>query len=288
MRSALLTRRIRPREADVPSSHDPLRGDGLTELLTNIADGVATLTLHGPATRNAFTAEVGRQLGAAYRRLDDDSAVRVIVLTGTAPAFCSGAQISAGAQTFAAPNNADFSASPVRPAAFELSTPVIAAVNGHAIGIGMTLALHADIRILAEEGRYAIPQVRFGVAPDAMAHWTLPRLVGTAVAAELLLTGATFSARRALETGLANRCLPAEQVLVAAVEMARDIATNVAPQSAARTKRLLWDAQMTGMSLAEVAARETSDHLRLMGSPDAAEGPRAMIERRAPRWSGRG
>ncbi|WP_078290860.1 enoyl-CoA hydratase-related protein [Mycobacterium sp. D16R24] len=260
----------------------------MTELLTDIADGVATLTLHGPGTRNAFTAEVGRALGAAYRRLDDDRAVRVIVLTGTAPAFCSGAQISAGAETFAAPDNADFSASPVRPAAFELSTPVIAAVNGHAIGIGMTLALHADIRILAEEGRYAIPQVRFGVAPDAMAHWTLPRLVGTAVAAELLLTGTTFSARRAVETGLANRCLPAEQVLAAALEMARDIAANVAPQSAARTKRLLWDAQMTGMSPAEVAARETSDHLRLMGSPDAAEGPRAFTERRAPRWSGHG
>ncbi|CPT79308.1 Probable enoyl-CoA hydratase/isomerase [Mycobacteroides abscessus] len=174
----------------------------------------------------------------------------------------------------------------MQPAAFELRTPVIAAVNGHAIGIGMTLALHADIRILAEEGRYAIPQVRFGVAPDALAHWTLPRLVGTAVAAELLLTGASFSARRAVETGLANRCLPAGEVLGAALKVARDIATNVAPESAALTKRLLWDAQMTGMSPAEVAARETADHLRLMGSQDAAEGPRAFIDGRPPRWAG--
>lgn len=258
----------------------------MTELHEEIRDGVAVLTLHGPSTRNSFTVELGRQLGAAYQRLDDDPAVRVVVLTGAPPAFCSGAQISAAAETFAAPRNPDFSASPVQPAAFELRTPVIAAVNGHAIGIGMTLALHADIRILAEEGRYAIPQVRFGVAPDALAHWTLPRLVGTAVAAELLLTGASFSAQRAVETGLANRCLPAGKVLGAALRMAHDIATNVAPESAALTKRLLWDAQMTGMSAAEVAARETADHLRLMGSQDAAEGPRAFIDGRPPRWAG--
>ncbi|MUM18075.1 crotonase [Mycobacterium sp. CBMA271] len=259
----------------------------MTELRTEIREAVAVLTLHGPTTRNAFTTELGRQLGAAYRRLDDDPAVRVIVLTGTPPAFCSGAEISAGAETFAAPSNPEFSASPVRPTAFELNTPVIAAVNGHAIGIGMTLALHADIRILAEEGRYAIPQVRFGVAPDAMAHWTLPRLVGTAVAAELLLTGAPFSAQRAVETGLANRCLPASQVLDAALVMARDIATNVAPQSAALTKRLLWDAQTRGMSADAVAERETTDHLQLMGSADAVEGPRAFREGRAPRWRAR-
>lgn len=260
----------------------------MTELLSEIRDGVAILTLHGPATRNAFTAELGRELGASYRRLDDDPTVRAIVLTGTPPAFCSGAQILSGMETFGAPGNPGFSASPVQPAAFELGTPVIAAVNGHAIGIGMTLALHADVRILAVEGRYAIPQVRFGVAPDAVAHWTLPRLVGTAVAAELLLTGANFSARRAAETGLANRCLPAEEVLGAALELARDIVVNVAPQSAALTKRLLWDAQMEGLSSAEVAARETADHLRLMGAPDAVEGPRAFMEGRRPRWNGRG
>lgn len=260
----------------------------MTELLADIDGGVATLTLHGPATRNSFTAELGRQLGAAYRLFDDDPAVRVIVLTGTAPAFCSGAQISPDVETFAAPTNPDFSASPVRPTAFELRTPVIAAVNGHAIGIGLTLALHADIRILAEEGRYAIPQVRLGMAPDAMAHWTLPRLVGTAVAAELLLTGTSFSARRAVETGLANRCLPADEVLGAALELARDIAANVAPESAALTKRLLWDAQMTGMPPDAVASRETADHLRLMGSSDATEGPRAFMQGRTPRWSGLG
>lgn len=258
----------------------------MTELQTKISGGVATLTLHGPQTRNAFTAELGRELGAAYRALDQDPAVRVIVLTGTPPAFCSGADMIPGVETFAAPDNPGFSASPVRPTAFELRTPVIAAVNGHAIGIGMTLALHADIRILAEEGRYAIPQVRLGVAPDAMAHWTLPRLVGTAVAAELLLTGAVFTAERAVATGLANRCLPATEVLPAALAMARDIATYVAPESAAATKRLLWDAQLTGMSPAEVGARETADHLRLMGAPDAREGMRAFAEGRPPRWRG--
>lgn len=95
----------------------------MTELHEEIRDGVAVLTLHGPSTRNSFTVELGRQLGAAYQRLDDDPAVRVIVLTGAPPAFCSGAQISAAAETFAAPRNPDFSASPVQPAAFELRTP---------------------------------------------------------------------------------------------------------------------------------------------------------------------
>ncbi|MGW5107657.1 enoyl-CoA hydratase/isomerase family protein [Nocardia sp. NPDC004123] len=250
-----------------------------------IVDGVGLVTLDRPAKRNAFDGPMGRALGRAYGRLDEDRTVRVIVLTGTPPAFCAGADLSAGAQTFAAPEDPGFSASPITPPAFDLRTPVIAAVNGHAIGIGLTLALQADIRVMAAEGKYAIPQVRRGVIPDMMAHWTLPRIGGIAVAADLLLTGRTFDGTEAVSLGLASRCVPADRVLATAMDIASDIATNVAPRSAALSKRLLWDAARTADTPEVVAARETAVHRQLMGTPDAREGVRAHLERRAPRWA---
>lgn len=149
----------------------------MTELHEEIRDGVAVLTLHGPSTRNSFTVELGRQLGAAYQRLDDDPAVRVIVLTGAPPAFCSGAQISAAVETFAAPRNPDFGVAGAT-GRVRAENPVIAAVNGHAIGIGMTLALHADIRILAEEG--VMPYRRCGSEWHPM-RWRTGRCPGWSV-----------------------------------------------------------------------------------------------------------
>lgn len=252
-----------------------------------VDDGVGLVTLNRPAQRNAFNAEMGRLLGECLRAFDEDDRVRVIVLTGAPPAFCAGADITAGAEVFAAPTDDRFSASPVDPAAFELRKPVIAAVNGHAIGIGLTLALQADMRFMADDARYAIPQVRLGVLPDAMSHWTLPRIVGMANAAELLMTGGTFDGATALRIGLANRVLPAPDVLPAALELARDIAVNVAPLSAALSKRLLWDTAQHGYGPRQVADLETALHRRVMGGADAAEGVRALAQRRPPRWSAR-
>lgn len=257
----------------------------MSEVLVRIADGVGTLTLHRPRHRNAFSGEMGRRLGELYRELDADDDVRVIVLTGTPPAFCAGADLTAGSDTFAAPGHDGFTASPVNPPAFDLRKPVIAAVNGHAIGIGLTLAMQADLRIVADAAKYSIPQVRRGVVPDAMSHWTVPRAVGTAVAAEILLTGRTFDGPEAVRLGIANRSLPAAEVLPAAMEMARDIATNVAPMSAALSKRLLWDTVRHGFTPEQVAGYETELHHRVMGSADAAEGVRAFLDRRDPEWS---
>jgi enoyl-CoA hydratase/carnithine racemase len=155
-------------------------------------------------------------------------------------------------------------------------------MNGHAIGLGLTLALQCDLRIVAEEGKYGILQVRRGVMPDAYAHWTLPRLVGMERAADLLLTGRKVSGIEAFEMGLASRCLPANQVLDAALEMARDIAVNTAPLSVAITKRLLWESP--NLTPSEVGHRETELHHHLMGREDAIEGVMAWIERRAPKW----
>ncbi|WP_458686292.1 enoyl-CoA hydratase/isomerase family protein [Nocardia tengchongensis] len=259
----------------------------MSELRVEIDGGVAVVTLNRPERRNAFTSAMGRALGRAYRDLDADDAVRVLVLTGAAPAFCAGADLAGGGDTFASPDDAAFSASPVDPPAFTLRKPVIAAVNGHAIGIGMTLAMQADIRIVAADARYAIPQVRLGVVPDAMAHWTVARVAGMAVAADILLSGRTFDGQEACRLGLASRCLPAAEVLPAALDLSRDMAVNVAPMSAALSKRLLWDTAIHGYQPTRVAELETELHLRVMGRPDAAEGVRALLERRHPVWSAR-
>ncbi len=214
----------------------------MTDLTVAIADGVALLTLNRPERRNAYTAEMGTLLNRAYRQCDDDDAVRVIVLTGAGDAFCSGADFAGTTSPFDAPSaDSAFTAAPTDPAAFELRTPVIVAVNGHAIGIGLTIALQADIRIMAEEAKYAVAQVRRGVIPDCMSHWTLPHLAGGAVAADILLTGRTFDGLEASAMGIATRTLPAGEVLDHAMAVARDIAVNVAPMSAALSKRLLWE-----------------------------------------------
>jgi enoyl-CoA hydratase/carnithine racemase len=231
---------------------------------------------------------MGKLLSRAYRDCDDDDHVRVIVVTGAGPAFCAGADFSGSASPFDAPaDDGTFSASPIDPAAFELRKPVIAAVNGHAIGIGLTIALQADMRIVADDAKYGVVQVRRGVIPDCMSHWTLARLTNLGVAAEVLLTGRTFSGAEAVALGIANRALPAAQVLDHALELARDIATNVAPMSAALCKRLLWDSMINGYTPRQVASLETQLHHRVMGTDDAREGVAAFLDRRSPRFSSR-
>jgi len=254
----------------------------------DVDEGVAVITLNRPEHLNAYTAEMGTLLSRAYRDCDENDDVRAIVVTGAGRAFCAGADFSGSASPFDAPaDDTTFSASPIDPAAFELRKPVIAAVNGHAIGIGLTIALQADIRIVADDAKYGVVQVRRGVIPDCMSHWTLAHLTNLGVAAEVLLTGRTFNGAEAAAFGIANKALPAAQVLDHAMEMARDIATNVAPMSAALCKRLLWDTAINGYTPRQVAALETQLHHRVMGSDDAREGGSAFLERRPPRFSSR-
>ena len=253
------------------------------DLLFESDGGVAQITLHRPERLNAFTAEMGRGLEEAYRRCDEDDDIRAVVVTGAGRAFCAGADLSRGAETFAAQEAGSFSAAAISFPAFRVRKPVIAAVNGHAIGVGLTLALQCDVRILAREGKYGVVQVRRGVVPDAYSHWTLPRLVGLARAADILITGRTFGGDEAYDLGIASRVLPAAEVLPAALEIAADIAANVAPLSAALSKQLLW--QSFALTADEVEERETALHLHLMGKADAHEGPMAYLEKRPPRWT---
>ena len=250
-----------------------------------LQDGVAVVTLRRPEQLNAFSGRMGDELGHALTRCDADDAVRAVVLTGAGSAFCAGADMSAGQETFAKQDASGFSATPVHPAPWDVRKPVIAAVNGHAVGLGLTLALQCDVRIVADEGKYGVLQVRRGVMPDACCHFTLPRIVGFERAAWLMLTGAKVKGAEAVAMGLALRSLPAAEVLPAALEMARDVAINTAPLSAAITKRLLW--QSPSLTRAEVERFETELHHVLMGAPDAIEGGLAYVERRAPDWKGR-
>jgi enoyl-CoA hydratase/carnithine racemase len=259
------------------SSDDPV--------LLDVSGGVATITLNDPAKRNAFGARMGRELAEAYRRCDADETVRAVVLTGTPPAFCSGADMSEGAATFRSRDEATFSAAGVATPAWRVRKPVIAAVNGHAIGIGFTLTLQCDIRIFAADAKYGVVQVRRGVMGDAFSHWTLPRLVGLAAAAEILLTGRTFDGSEVRDMGLCRLVLPNDQVLPAATELARDIAANTAPLAVALSKQLLW--RTWECDPGQVEALETEYHHRLMAHPDAAEGVRASLEKRPPRWQSR-
>jgi enoyl-CoA hydratase/carnithine racemase len=158
-------------------------------------------------------------------------------------------------------------------------------VNGHAIGVGFTITLHCDLRIFAADAKYGIVQVRRGVMGDGYSHWTLPRLVGTERAADILLTGRMFDGHEAKELGVCSRVLPNDEVLPAALAIARDIALNTAPLSVAYSKRLLW--QSTELDPDEVEALETEFHHHLMGAPDAREGVMAFLEKRAPAWEGR-
>jgi enoyl-CoA hydratase/carnithine racemase len=253
-------------------------------LTVDIADGVAVVTLNRPEQLNTFTRRMGDQLGRAYADCDADDAVRAVVVTGAGRAFCAGADLEPGGDTFAAPGE-QFSASPVNPSAWDVRKPVLAAINGHAIGIGLTLAMQCDMRLVAEDAKLGFVHVRRGVIPDAHAHWTVPRAVGHARAADLLLTGRTFSGREAAELGVANRALPAEEVLPAALETARDIAVYTAPQSVALSKRLLWASPT--LDRHDVGRLETEAHRIVMGTPDAREGVMAWLERRDPRWTGK-
>ncbi|MCP4627052.1 MAG: crotonase [bacterium] len=252
------------------------------DLRLEFDDGVVVLILDRPDQLNAYSAPMGISLGQAYRACDEDDTVRAVVLTGAGRAFCAGADLTAGADTFAKQDQASFSSMGVDPPAWEVRKPVIAALNGHAVGIGLGLAMQCDLRIAAAEGKYGFLHVRRGMIPDCGSHWTVPRIIGHARAADLLLSGRIFRGPEALELGLANHCLPSEQVLPAAVALAREIAEHAAPLSVAISKKLLW--QSSTRTRDEMARFETELHHHIMGTPDAIEGAMAYIEKRKPRW----
>ncbi|MBJ20753.1 MAG: crotonase [bacterium] len=248
--------------------------------------GVATITLNRPDKLNACSGDLLEGLAAAYTRCDEDDEIRAVVVTGAGRAFCAGADMTDAAKTFELSEGSafdDFSAAGCAVPAFKIRKLVVAAVNGHAIGLGMTLAMQCDIRIFALEGKYGIVQVRRGVMGDAYSHWTMVRLVGLSKAAEIMLTGRIFTGGEIEQLNVASRVLPSDEVLPAALAIARDTAIHAAPLSIAVSKKLLWES--AALTPEQVEAKETELHKHIMSRPDAIEGPVAHVERRQPNWS---
>jgi enoyl-CoA hydratase/carnithine racemase len=264
--------------ADTPSLHDDFE-----DLSVTIDGKVAVLTLNRPEQLNAFSRAMGQSLTAALRAADADDDIRVVILTGAGRAFCAGADFSGGAGVFGTPTKETFSSDPLddfHP--WDVRKPVIAAINGHAVGLGLTMPLQCDIRIVANEAKLGIVQTRRGILPDLHSHWTLPRLVGHTRATEIMLTGRMFRGTDALEWGLATEALPADEVLPRALELAHEMATHTAPISVGASKRLLW---MSAPAPGEINDLERDIHLHLMGTADSKEGVMAFMEKRDPEWS---
>lgn len=245
-----------------------------SELQVDVSAGVAVLTLNRPSQQNAFTTSMAAELSSALRRCDHEDAIRAVVITGTAPAFCAGVDLSAR----------DSGGVVIDPPPWAVRKPVIAAVNGHAVGLGLSLALQCDMRYLAGDAVYGLVQARRGVIPDGFSHWTLPRLVGISNATDIILTGRTFDGNEAKAMGLANASLATDEVLPTALAVAQDLAASSAPLSVALSKRLLWES--LGMTPTTVGRIETQLQQHLTTLPDAAEGVAAYLKLRPPNWTG--
>jgi enoyl-CoA hydratase/carnithine racemase len=257
-----------------------------------LADGVLTITLHRPEKLNAYTARMGQELIDAFEHADRDDAVRVVVVTGAGRAFCAGADLSSGGDTF------DYSGPRHRATIeehrdggglltlriFESKKPVIAAINGPAVGVGITMTLPMDIRIASTAARIGFVFSRRGIVPEACSSWFLPRLVGISRAAEWTYTGRIFPAAEALAGGLVSRVVAPEEVLSTAYALAHEIADNTSALSVTLTRQMLW--RLLGADHPMEAHKIDSKCIYFMGrSPDAAEGVSAFLQKRLPRFT---
>jgi enoyl-CoA hydratase/carnithine racemase len=255
-------------------------------ILFAVEDGVATITLNRPERLNAFHFGLGAELGRAYARCDEEDDIRAVILTGAGKAFCVGADMGGGEKTFDDVEGARRAAEPEsggrRLAAWQVRKPVVAAINGHAVGVGLTLALQCDLRFVAREAKLAFSFVRRGIIPELGSHAILPRVVGFSRAADLLLSGRTFRGEEAAALGLASEAMASEEVVPRARDWARELAVNAAPASVAIAKRLLWEGVTE--TPRETMAKEKQLLAWVGKQPDAAEGVRSFLERRSPQW----
>lgn len=256
-----------------------------------VEDRVLTITLNRPDRLNAFTRRMRDELIDAFDRADADDGIRVVIVTGTGRAFCAGADLSAGRDTFDYSKNADAGLEDHRDGGgrvslriYESRKPVIAAFNGAAVGVGVTMTLPMDVRIASTEARFGFVFARRGIVPEACSSWFLPRIVGISRAAEWMYSGRVFDAAEALAGGLVSRVVPPGELLPAAQAIARDIADNTSAMSVALTRQMLW--RMLGADHPMEAHKVDSRGIFFMGgSPDVKEGIAAFKEKRAPRFT---
>ena len=252
------------------------------QILYEVDDGVAVVTLNRPEKLNAMTALMGAEMADVMAEADADDAVRAVVVTGAGRAFCAGADLGSGKDFAGGWGGVERKYRRMMP--MQVRKPVIAAINGPAVGAGLTWPLQADIRYVASDAKLAFAFVRRGVLPELASHVILPRLAGLARASELLLSGRTFLGEEAVQYGVATQSFPKDEVLPAAMELARDIAVNAAPLPVALAKHLIWEG--VGIDLAEWRKREGKLLAFTTKHPDAREGTVAFFEKRAPVWKG--
>lgn len=248
---------------------------------------IAVLRLSRPERLNAHTVEMTAGILAGFDACEADDTVRAIVITGAGRAFCAGADLRAGAGTFVLEEDRASGGAPpdsggvVSLRIFRSTKPVIAAVNGPAVGVGVTMILPADVRIASETARFGFVFTRRGLMPEACSTWFLPRIVGIGTALEWAMGGRMVPAAEALERGLVHEVLPTDQVLPRAIAMARAMVAGTAPVSVALTRQALW--RMLGAPDPFAAHRAESRGIYLRGrSADAAEGVEAFLSKREP------
>ena len=253
-----------------------------------VSDGVATITLDRPEKLNAFTARMQHELIDAFDRTDETDEVRAVIVTGRGRGFCAGADLSAGGETFAARGEAvgvgrRDGGGQVVLRIFESKKPVIAAINGPAVGVGITMTLPMDVRLASDDARMGFVFSRRGLVPEACSSWFLPRVVGISRAAEWVFTGRVFGAEEALAGGLVRSLHRPDELMAAAMVLAREIAENTAPVSVALSRQMLW--RMLGAEHPMEAHRVDSRGILVRGSSDdAREGVTAFLEKRPARF----
>lgn len=269
------------------------------EIAYEVDGPVATITLDRPDALNAFTITMQGELNDAFDRVDADDDVRAVIVTGRGRGFCAGADLSMGAGTFdagdavAAPESAEGRPERAYPRdfggrltlrIFECTKPVIAAINGPAVGIGITMTLPMDIRLMADQAKAGFVFAGRGIVPEAASSWFLPRVVGINQALEWCMTARVFGADEALAGGLVRSIHPPDELLPAARALAEEIATNAAPVSVTLTRQMLW--RMLGADHPMEAHKIDSRGVISTGrGPDALEGVLAFLEKRPAHWT---
>ena len=277
-------------------------GDPTYEQIAYDVDGpILTITLDRPDKMNAFTPQMFRELLDAFDRADADDDVRAVIVTGRGRAFCAGADLSMGAKTFddAAHAAASGDAQPARDVAahrdeggrltlriFQCTKPVIAAINGPAVGIGITMTLAMDVRLAADTAKMGFVFARRGIVPEAASSWFLPRLVGISQALEWCYSGRVFPATEALAGRLVRSLHPVDEVVPEARALAMEIAENTSALSVALTRQMMW--RMLGADHPMEAHKIDSRAINAMGrTADAREGVVSFLEKRPPDFPGR-
>ena len=263
-----------------------------TQIIYDVADHIATVTLNRPDQLNAFTNTMMRELLDAFDRIDADDDVRAVIVTGSGRGFCAGADLSGGGETFSRGGSDEIPADVGIPRdggglvslrIFDCKKPVIGAINGAAVGVGVTMTLPMDIRLASEHAKFGFVFARRGIVPEACSSWFLPRLVGISQAAEWCYSGRVFPAAEALDGRLVRSVHPADDLLPAARAIAREIAENTSPVSVALTRQMLW--RMLGADHPMAAHRVDSRGILARGrAADAREGVVSFLEKRPPHF----